>query len=110
MKSSIYTSAIAASLIGLASLSAHAATPSDLLGATVAPQSNARTIDLSSGKSYVNVSHGDVVNFRSGNGQVFAVQFNGVRQSFDLNSLAPAGALDRTIKVYVTPRGENDFS
>lgn len=109
MKTSIYLSAIAASVIGLASVSAQAATPANLLGAAVAPESNARTIDLTSGKNYINVRHGDTVNF-SANGQTFAVKFDGVRQSFNLNALAPAGALNRTIKVYVSARGENDFS
>lgn len=109
MKHSIYVSAIAAGVIGLASLSAHAAPPSSLLGATVAPQAEARTIDLNAGKNYINVTHGDVINFSS-NGQTFAVKFDGVRQSFDLNALAPAGALNRTVRVYVAPSGEDDLS
>lgn len=109
MKTTTTHRVIAAALISLASLAAHAAplssyasTPAALLGASATQEVATRVIALTPGTSYVNVVYGDVVRFDTG-AQSFTIKFDGVRQAFDLNALAPAGALNRTVKVYVSP-------
>jgi hypothetical protein len=101
MKTTTYVNAIAAALLGLASISAHAfTTPSNLLGAAATTESAQRTINVDSSTRAVNVRYGETVNFNV-NGKVFAVKFNGTRNAFPLNQLAPAGALDHNVTVYV---------
>ena len=109
MKTITTTHAIAAAVIALASLSAHAETPTHLLGTSATPEVATRAISVSPATSYINVNYGDVVRFDV-NGQSFTIKFDGVRKSFDLNALAPAGVLSRTVKVYVAPVREDDLS
>ena len=88
-----------------ASLSASAVTPrADLLGTPVPPAAANRTVALTSGTQYVNVTGGDVVRFQNGS-QAFAWSFDTspLVQVFDLAQVAPAGALDRGVRVYVAP-------
>lgn len=102
MKAQI-SSFVAAALIGLAGVSAHAAsTPPDLLGSPVTVESAERAIALNDGTRYVNVQYGETVRFDV-DGKSFAVKFNGIRGAFDLNDLAPAGVLNHTIRAYVSP-------
>jgi hypothetical protein len=105
MKATTYVNAIAAVLIGLASASAHAfTTPTNLLGAVSTPDQARRTIQVDNKTSFVNVRYGETVNFvDASNGQNFAVKFDGTRDSFHLNRLAPTGALDHPVMVYVSP-------
>jgi DNA-binding beta-propeller fold protein YncE len=110
MKNSNTLRIIGAALIAVASVSAHAAVGDrvDLLGAAVSPAQASRTIAVSSKTPYVNVSYGEVVRFDA-NGKVFAVKFDGVRDTFKLNALAPAGALDHDVRVYVAPTVDGPY-
>jgi hypothetical protein len=62
-----------------------------------------RTVVIDSGTGWVNVNGGDVIRFIA-NGQTFDYRFNSYTQSrvYDLGKIAPAGALSRSVKVYVT--------
>jgi hypothetical protein len=76
--------------------------PTSLLG-EVAPISVAtRTIPITAKTRYVNVNANETVKFET-SGTPFAVNFAGIRSSYDLNQIAPAGALDHEVKVYVAP-------
>ena len=102
----------AASLSALASLK-----PSDLFGErTQAPSLERaiitavadRTITITDETKWVNVQHFEVIRFVS-NGREFAWYFDGVAQPrpFDLNQIAPAGYVDRSVTVYVAPSGRD---
>ncbi len=52
------------------------------------------------------MERGEVVTFKA-NGRDFAWAFNGMGSSFDLNRIAPAGALDRALKVYIWPNAQD---
>jgi hypothetical protein len=62
-----------------------------------------RTIVIDSSTRSVHVNGGDVIRFNA-NGQSFDYRFNSYTQShvYDLGKIAPAGALDRSVKVYVS--------
>jgi len=104
-------SSLFAVALSAASLSASAAMRTDLLGeAAQAPSAQRsyvsavaeRTININGGTKWVNVNHGEVVRFVS-NGREFTWYFNGVSQPqpFDMTEIAPAGFVDRGVKVYV---------
>ena len=93
------------------SLSAAAAMRADLLGEPAQPASAeraivtalaGRTIDITGGTKWVNVNHGEVIRFVS-NGREFTWYFDGVSQPqpFDMTEIAPAGFVERGVKVYV---------
>jgi len=97
--------------LSAASLSAAAATRTDLLGEPAQPASAQRTIvtavadrtiDITGGTKWVNVNHGEVIRFVS-NGREFTWYFDGVAQPqpFDMAEIAPAGFVDQGVKVYV---------
>ncbi len=97
--------------LSAASLSAAAATRTDLLGEpaqaptaqrAVVTAAYARTIDITGGTKWVNVNHGEVIRFVS-NGREFTWYFDGVSQPrpFDMAEIAPAGFVDHGVKVYV---------
>jgi hypothetical protein len=52
------------------------------------------------------VEHDEVVRFLS-SGQEFAWAFKGMSSSFALNKVAPNGALDRDLTVYVWPNARD---
>jgi hypothetical protein len=62
-----------------------------------------RTIVIDSSTRWVNVNGGDVIRFIA-NGQSFDYRFNSYTQShvYDLGKIAPTGALNRSVKVYVS--------
>jgi heavy-metal resistance protein CzcE len=104
------TSLIAVAL-SAASLSAAAAARTDLLGepaqapsaqSAVVTAAYGRTIEITGGTKWVNVTHGEVVRFVS-NGREFTWYFDGVSQPqpFDMTEIAPAGFVDHGVKVYV---------
>jgi len=74
----------------------------DELGVSVQPSSAARTVVIGPKTRWVTVERNDVVRFVS-NGQEFAWAFSGVSPSFDLKRIAPSGALDRSLTVYIWP-------
>lgn len=69
-----------------------------------------RTITVTGDTKWVNVNHYDVVQFAS-NGREFTWSFDGVAQpgAFDLSEIAPAGFVDHSVTVYVSPVGR-DFN
>jgi hypothetical protein len=86
----------------VASMAATAAVRIDLLGEPSTPGQAGRVVVITPKTRYVNVTEGDVVRFVA-NGTTFAWNFDsppGIN-SFDLNRVAPAGALDHPVMVYV---------
>jgi hypothetical protein len=59
---------------------------------------------IDSSTRWVNVNGGDVIRFIA-NGQSFDHRFHSYTHShvYDLGKIAPAGALNRSVKVYVSP-------
>jgi len=99
--------AVAALILSAASLAAGAAvTDADMLGHAAQPSAAERTVIISPKTRWVTVERGEVVTFKV-NGRDFAWAFNGMGSSFDLNRIAPAGALDRALKVYIWPNAED---
>lgn len=97
--------AVAGLVFSAAALPALAVTPRiDLLGDPAAPAAATRTIVITPDTRYINVTGGDVVKFVAGD-KTFAWSFDvgSAVNSFDLNRVAPPGALGRTVKVYVAP-------
>ena len=86
----------------VASVAASAAGRADLLGDPSTDNQAQRTIVITPTTKYVNVTEGDVVKFVA-NGTAFAWNFDSPPEitSFELNRVAPAGALDHPVTVYV---------
>jgi hypothetical protein len=91
----------------LACTAAGAVTPTKLLGDPSSPAQAQRTIVITPATRYVNVTGGDVVSFVS-NGQAFTWSFDGPPEvsSFELNRVAPPGALDHAVTAYVATNPE----
>ena len=92
--------AVAALALSTASLSAFALTNADRYGEAASPADAERTIVIRPNTRFVNVSHGETVKFVA-NGREFAWDFDGVPQSFDLKEVAPQGAIDHNVRVYI---------
>lgn len=93
----------------LAASAARAEVPTELLGSQVDPSQAQQTVVITPGTKWVNVTQGDVVRFEPRGGQDFAIAFNGPDQeSFNLARLAPAGALDHPVTVYVARNPDYD--
>jgi len=88
--------------LGLLSLSAYAFQSRNLTGELAPLSAATRTIQIEARTKYVNVTEHETVKFEAG-GQAFAIRFGGEYPVFDLNQLAPAGALDHNVRVYVAP-------
>lgn len=103
MKSKFLSAVTVAAALGLASVSTGAmAAASDSLLGTVAPSAHAdRTVSLTGETSKVFVNWGETVNFVAANGQKFTVKFDGANNTFNLQNLVPAGALNHPVNVYV---------
>ena len=86
----------------LVSLSAYAFRSGNLTGELVPLSAATRTIQIDAKTKYVNVTEHEAVRFQA-NGNAFAIRFFGEYPVFDLNQLAPAGALDHKVRVYVAP-------
>jgi len=110
-------SSIAVLTLSAASLSAGAAFNPSYLGEPVVALSPERTIitavpdrtiAIDSKTKWVNVQHFEVVRFVS-NGREFSWYFDGEAQPrpFDLTQLAPAGFIDHSVTVYVSPSGRD---
>jgi Heavy-metal resistance protein CzcE len=101
--------AVALTLLS-ATLSAGAATiSSSLLGEAAQPAAAVRSLVIDGDTRSVRVKHGEVVKFMS-NGQEFTWAFDGLPQVLDLNQIAPAGVLSRTVRVYVDPSETDSFA
>lgn len=95
--------ATAASAIASATVSAApAANDTAQYGAAVAPSNAQRQVVLTPDTPFVNVNDGDTVEFQTNNGN-FTWHFDTLRgeSAFDLEKIAPAGALTRKVTVYV---------
>jgi Heavy-metal resistance protein CzcE len=92
--------AVAVLALSAASLSAFALTNPDRYGEAASPAAADRTIVVDANTRSVNVNHGEVVKFVA-NGQEFTWEFDGVPQSFDLKQIAPQGAVDHDVSVYM---------
>ena len=80
-----------------------------LIGTPASPEEATRSIMITPSTRFVNVSYGDVVDFKTPSGQKFTVRFDvgdGV-SSFDLQRVAPPGALDHQVTAYVAPFVDN---
>ena len=80
-----------------------------VIGRAALPAEATRSITITPSTRFVNVSYGEVVDFKTPNGQEFTVRFDvgqGV-SSFDLRRVAPAGALDHQVTAYVVPFDDN---
>jgi len=81
-------------------------TDADMLGKPAPLSAAQRTIVINPGTKWITVERGEVVRFEANN-QEFAWTFDAMSSSFDMNRIAPAGALDRKLVVYVWPNAED---
>jgi len=98
--------AVAAFALSATSLSAAALTFGDLYGEPAEASLAERTIVVTPSTKYVNVKHGEVVKIVAG-GKEFAWDFDGIEQPFELAKIAPQGAIDHNVRVYIE-RSEMD--
>ena len=96
----LFVPAVAALTLSAASLSANALTSGDLYGEPASPSYAERTIVVTPQTRSINVTHGEVVKFKVG-AQEFAWDFDGLAQPFELSKIAPEGALDHSVRVYI---------
>ena len=102
----LFVPAFAALTLG-ASLSANALTNGDLYGEPANPSYAERTIVVTPQTRYVNVAHGEVVKLKVG-AHEFAWDFDGLARPFELSKIAPEGAVDHKVSVFVAT-GMNDY-
>jgi hypothetical protein len=95
-----FAKAVAVLALSAASLSAVALTNADLYGEAASTAAAERTVVIGPNTRWVNVNHREIVKFVA-NGQEFAWNFDGLPQSFDLKQVAPQGALDHNVRVYI---------
>ena len=91
---------VAVLALSAASLSAFALTDADRYGEAVSPAVADRTVVIGANTRSINVNHGEIVKFVA-NGQEFTWEFDGVPQTFDLKQVAPQGAIDHDVSVYM---------
>ncbi|KQQ97663.1 hypothetical protein ASF77_04675 [Massilia sp. Leaf139] len=86
-------------------MSATAVTPrADLLGTPVPASAATRTVNLSPNMHSINVVAGDTIRFVNGSGEFgWSFDVSPLVQVFDLNQVAPSGALGHPLRVYVAP-------
>ena len=102
-----FVQALAGLALSAASLAATATvTESDMLGSPAQASAAQRTIVIDQKTRWITVERGEVVKFVT-NGREFAWAFRAMASSFDLNRVAPAGILDRDLKVYIWPNAED---
>jgi len=103
----LFVPVVAALTLSAASLAVTASvTEADMLGKPAQASAAQRTISIDPKTRWITVERGAVVKFLV-KGQQFAWDFDGMYSSFDFNRIAPSGALDRRLKVYVWPNAEN---
>jgi len=90
-----------ASLLGIAKV-----TEADVLGDIARPSAAQRTIVINEKTKWITVKRGEVVRFLSKD-QEFTWAFKGVASTFALSKIAPNGALDRDLVVYVWPNAQD---
>jgi hypothetical protein len=97
---------VAALALSATSLSAAALTFGDVYGEPADASVADRTIVVTPSTKFVNVKHGEVVKIVAG-GKEFAWDFDGIEQPFELAKIAPQGAIDHNVRVYIE-RSEMD--
>jgi len=96
-----FAPAVAALALSAASLSANALTTGDLYGEPAAADYVPnRTIVVTPGTKFINVAHGEIVKLKVGSNE-FTWDFDGLARPFELSKIAPEGALDHSVRVYV---------
>ena len=79
-----------------------------LLGEAVPPESPVnKVVMIDANTRWANVNQGDTVKFVAGD-QTFAWHFETPKFAVNLQDIAPAGAINRKIYVYVTPEYNSD--
>ena len=96
----IFAPAFAALTLSAASLSANALTSGDLYGEPAAGDYADRTVVITPQTKFINVTRGEVVNVKVGSKE-FTWDFDGIAKPFELSKIAPEGALDHNVRVYV---------
>jgi hypothetical protein len=96
----LFAPALAALTLSAASLSANALTAGDLYGEPADASYAERTIVVTPQTKAINVTHGEVVKVKIGT-QEFSWNFDGLARPFELNKIAPEGALDHVVRVYI---------
>ncbi len=96
----LFAPAFAALALSVASLSANALTAGDLYGEPASGAYADRTIVVTPQTKFINVTRGEVVNIQVGSKE-FNWDFDGVAKPFELSKIAPEGALDHSVRVYV---------
>ncbi|MEN3294429.1 MAG: hypothetical protein V7642_3682 [Burkholderiales bacterium] len=81
---------------------------SGIFGEPAQAPASTREILIDPNTRYVNVTQGEIVNFKAG-GKSFAWHFNGApnRRVFDLRDIAPEDTLDRPVTVYVAAAADD---
>lgn len=89
----------------MACISASAVTPrADLLGTPIPAAAATRVVQLTPEMHSINVIAGDTVRFVGGSGEFgWSFDTSPIVQTFELNQVAPGGALGQPVRVYVTP-------
>jgi hypothetical protein len=100
--SSLMVAVLTASLVACANQ--NQASRVDLYGQSAPVAAAERTIVITPATKYVNVEGGQIVKFVA-DGKEFAWNFNTAAtiHSFDLNAVAPAGALNHLVRAYISP-------
>ena len=98
----LFVPTLAALTLSAASLSAAALTYGDLYGEPAEASLADRTIVVTSSTKFVNVKHGEIVKIVAG-GKEFAWDFDGLPQPFELAKIAPQGAIEHNVRVYIEP-------
>lgn len=96
----VFAPAFAALALSAASLSANALTNGDRYGEPANASYAERAIVVTPQTKFINVTRGEIVNLKVGSKE-FTWEFDGVAQPFDLNKIAPEGALDHSVLVYI---------
>jgi hypothetical protein len=95
--------AVASIGLSVASLSALAwMTDADYYGVAATPEAAERTIVLKPNTRSVAVKKGEIVKFVV-NGKEFAWDFDGTAPTVSLARIAPQGAIDQNVTVYIAP-------
>ena len=103
----LFAPTLAALTLSAASLSAAALTFGDLYGEPAQVSAAQRTIVVGPATKWVNVRQDEVVKFVAGDKE-FAWAFDGLPQAFDLSKVAPSGAIDHRVLVYIAARNAGD--
>ena len=102
----LFATALAALTLSAASLSASALTSGDLYGEPAIPSYAERTIVVTPQTKVINVTHGEVVKVKIGT-EEFAWNFDGLARPFELSKIAPEGALDHSVRVYIATSAQD---